>query len=333
MQRQPFLIHCFVLVICRNSKTGKYLCVKEILNKGWWVVGGHLEPGENFTSAAIRETKKEAGIDINLKGILRIEHTLHGTQTARLRVVFYAVSNCEIPKQISDSDSECANWFDVEEIKNLQKIKPGLRGPEVLEWPLYIERGGDITSLDLLQKESDLILDSSIYQSIKFTKEQHYHIYLNSLKKYDTNTITNLIENGMDCDVVINDENWTGLHFSIKSKNENMVKCFLINGADPKLQTKKKRNSFHLAMKSSFKILKMLLLQISDLDNELQLHILNSQDVKGDTPLHILSRELIKYQMNDLSVFNYLKKYGADSDILNYDGYSPTQLLKSQFSK
>jgi len=64
MDRQPSLTHCFSLVICKHLKTGKYLCVKETKNRGWWVPGGLVEPGEDIYSAAIRETKEEAGVDI-----------------------------------------------------------------------------------------------------------------------------------------------------------------------------------------------------------------------------------------------------------------------------
>jgi hypothetical protein len=38
---------------------------------------GHVEPGEDFTQGAIRECKEEAGIDIVLKGILKIQHSPH----------------------------------------------------------------------------------------------------------------------------------------------------------------------------------------------------------------------------------------------------------------
>ena len=67
------------LVICRNpykkSKDyGKWLSVKETLNRGWWLPGGALEEGESFKMAALRECREEAGIEITLKGILKIDH-------------------------------------------------------------------------------------------------------------------------------------------------------------------------------------------------------------------------------------------------------------------
>ena len=39
--------------------------------------------------AAVRECKEEAGIDVELKGILKIDHGVKG-DNGRMRVIFYA---------------------------------------------------------------------------------------------------------------------------------------------------------------------------------------------------------------------------------------------------
>lgn len=67
-------IYAFSLVVCRNS-AGKYLVVQEFSGQGFWLPGGRVDPGEDFIDAAVRETKEEAGIDIRLLGILRVEFT------------------------------------------------------------------------------------------------------------------------------------------------------------------------------------------------------------------------------------------------------------------
>ena len=59
----------YSLIICRNPETGKFLAVNETKNRGWWIPGGAVDAGQSFSSAAIRECKEEAGIDIELKGI------------------------------------------------------------------------------------------------------------------------------------------------------------------------------------------------------------------------------------------------------------------------
>jgi 8-oxo-dGTP pyrophosphatase MutT (NUDIX family) len=330
MERQPFLTHCFVLIICKHNKSGKYLCVKETRNRGWWVAGGLVEPGEDFITAAYRETKEETGIEIDLKGILRIEHSVYGHQTARMRVIFYATSDCDVPKQISDSESECAAWYNIEEIKNLEKIKPGLRGAEIIDWPIYIEKGGLISPLSFLQKEGESILKNQTL--VKTDTESHcknslLKSYIIAINLSDYKFLSKLFDNGFDPNTVINDKNWTALHFAIKNKDEKLVKYLLLNSADPSLLTHKQRNCFHFAMQSSFKILKMLLFQISDLETNLQYETINASDIYGDTPLHILSRDMVKYKVNNFTIFDYMIKLGADPNLLNNEKISPIDIL------
>ena len=104
--------------------------------------------------AAVRECKEEAGIDIELKGVLRVEHSV-GYDDARMRVIFYAEpKNCwQVPKQIPDSESLCARWVTLEEFKGLDKI----RGWELLEWGTYLQNGGQIYPPEVLGKESDMV--------------------------------------------------------------------------------------------------------------------------------------------------------------------------------
>jgi 8-oxo-dGTP pyrophosphatase MutT (NUDIX family) len=77
------------LVICRN-KEGKYLAVKESKNRGWWVPGGRVDPPESHAQAGVRETIEEAGIHVELKGILRTEFNICSQYYQRLKVVYYA---------------------------------------------------------------------------------------------------------------------------------------------------------------------------------------------------------------------------------------------------
>jgi hypothetical protein len=65
----------FSLVICRHPVTRTFLMCQEFAGQGFWVPGGAVDPGESYATAAIRETLEEAGIDIELKGILALEHS------------------------------------------------------------------------------------------------------------------------------------------------------------------------------------------------------------------------------------------------------------------
>mmetsp|Transcript_3726 Transcript_3726/g.3158 ORF Transcript_3726/g.3158 Transcript_3726/m.3158 type:complete len:99 (+) Transcript_3726:96-392(+) len=88
--KQFFTTLGIALVICRN-KEGKWLVIKESGGRGWWVPGGLVDPPESFQEAGIRETIEEAGIDVELKGILRTEFSIDKKSNyQRLKVIFYA---------------------------------------------------------------------------------------------------------------------------------------------------------------------------------------------------------------------------------------------------
>ena len=112
--RSPFSTHGFSVVVVRNHD-GRWLAVKETRNRGWWLPAGLVNEGETFFQAAHRECREEANVEIELKGILRVEHSVYGPTSARMRVVFYAVpvDDRQIPKDYPDKESEEAlvgNW-------------------------------------------------------------------------------------------------------------------------------------------------------------------------------------------------------------------------------
>lgn len=152
-KNQFFQLKCSSFVICRN-KQGKFLAVKETKKRGWWFPGGKVDPPENFFQAAIREAKEEAGIDIELKGILRTEYRIKD-DFQKIRVIFYAEPKDENqkPKGNKDKHSIEARWLTVEEISALKNGDPGWRGPELYEWANYGEKGGQIYPLSWLNQE------------------------------------------------------------------------------------------------------------------------------------------------------------------------------------
>lgn len=116
--RIQFQTDGFSLVVCRHPD-GRFLAVKETKGRGWWLPAGHVDAGQNFVEAALRETVEEAGLEVNLKGVLAVEHTLCSNTTARMRVIFYAepADPHAIPKTIPDKESECAAWLSLSHLQ------------------------------------------------------------------------------------------------------------------------------------------------------------------------------------------------------------------------
>lgn len=111
-----------------------------------------------MSAAAKRETLEEAGIDIDLKGILSVEYNPIGKDRqqdqylVRLRVIYYAEPSClgltQLPKSVPDFESVGACWCSAEEV--CSKIK--LRGGEPKRWVKYLAEGGAIYPLTLLEE-------------------------------------------------------------------------------------------------------------------------------------------------------------------------------------
>ncbi|PRP78772.1 hydrolase, NUDIX family protein [Planoprotostelium fungivorum] len=132
----------FAVAVVRN-KEGKYLAVLETDDRGWWLPAGKVDRGEDsFPKAAIRETKEEAGIDVAIKGILRIERTPHGN-FARMRVIYYCEPIDDHQPSVADEESVLARWVTIEEYRQLG-LREGLRSSELLDWGQYLDNGGII---------------------------------------------------------------------------------------------------------------------------------------------------------------------------------------------
>lgn len=148
-------VYGFAVVVCQHPD-GRYLAVDESRDRGWWLPAGKLDPNESYAEAALRETKEEAGIDVDLKGILRVEYSMH-KQYARMRVVYYATPkdpNAPL-KSVPDKESNSARWVTVQDLLALAKQQPGLRGPELLDWGRYLDAKRPVYPLSIFADESD----------------------------------------------------------------------------------------------------------------------------------------------------------------------------------
>ena len=147
MAREPIPTWFFALVIVRRGD--EYLLVQERKHgQGWYFPAGRAEPGETLAEAAVRETWEEAGIPIELDGILRIEHS-PSPDHARVRVLFTARPVDDTPpKREPDEHSLGAAWFTLDELEPLN-----LRGREVARVLSAVDRGAPVYPLSLLTAE------------------------------------------------------------------------------------------------------------------------------------------------------------------------------------
>jgi 8-oxo-dGTP pyrophosphatase MutT (NUDIX family) len=123
-------LSAFSIVVCRNPRDGKFLLVQEFASVGFWFPGGRIDRGETFTAAALRECVEEAGVAINLIGVLKVEHRV--TDTYRVMRVFFLAQprpDSRPAKTIPDYESAGAVWATVDELAHLP-----LRDPEPLSW-------------------------------------------------------------------------------------------------------------------------------------------------------------------------------------------------------
>jgi ADP-ribose pyrophosphatase YjhB (NUDIX family) len=77
----------YALVVVRRPSDGAFLMVQEFAQQGYWVPGGGVDTGEGLRAAALRETREEAGVEVELKGVLQVSW---GHRYRYRRVIFYA---------------------------------------------------------------------------------------------------------------------------------------------------------------------------------------------------------------------------------------------------
>ncbi|KAB2371004.1 NUDIX hydrolase [Actinomadura montaniterrae] len=80
-----------VNVVVENDK-GEILMIRRTDNDNWALPGGAIDLGESVTQAAIRETKEETGIDVEITGLVGIysdpKHVIHYTSNNEVRQEF-----------------------------------------------------------------------------------------------------------------------------------------------------------------------------------------------------------------------------------------------------
>lgn len=152
MSRSPIPSWCFAVAVVKLGR--RFLVIRERKHgELWYLPAGRVELAESFAEAAVRETLEEAGLRIELEGILRIEHSpLPGE--ARFRVIFLArPADDTPPKSRPDEHSLEARWVTVEDLSTLR-----LRGREMTRLFEDVLAGAPVFPLSLLRPEGEPLL-------------------------------------------------------------------------------------------------------------------------------------------------------------------------------
>jgi phosphatase NudJ len=147
MPREPIPTWFFALVVVR--KGNQFLVVHEREHgQLWYLPAGRAELGETLLEAACRETLEESGIEVELEGVLKFQHTPSGAG-ARVRAIFLARPVDDTPPRATPNDHSLqATWVTLAELDRLP-----LRGEEVRELFEAVAGGAPVYPLELLDSE------------------------------------------------------------------------------------------------------------------------------------------------------------------------------------
>ena len=110
-------IHLTVGIVC--VKDEKLLMVHEYINDRLVInqPAGHIEPGEGFKEAALRETLEETGYRVRLESVLGFSALAAPSGTVYHRASFLASVPDQIPSKEIDPDIDHISWMTPEEIE------------------------------------------------------------------------------------------------------------------------------------------------------------------------------------------------------------------------
>lgn len=111
------LLKSFVII----EEEGYFLLIREAdakWNGKWFLPGGKVDIGEDPATAARREVKEEAGVEVELKGIVYIRY--HETLFRKQLSLFYCakIIGGKLKTKANKHSLE-AKWFTYQEIKRL----------------------------------------------------------------------------------------------------------------------------------------------------------------------------------------------------------------------
>ena len=162
----------FAWCVVRRDEDGKFLLVSEpaAISRGlprYWLPAGRVDAGETFGDAARRECLEEAGINVDVVGVLKIlpeiDDGANGDSVPRcLRVALLCrpMATAGAPKAVPDWESCGACWVGVDELAELSD--DAFRSPDPATMYPQVARGA-LTAASL-QTDAWRALDAAVAQ-------------------------------------------------------------------------------------------------------------------------------------------------------------------------
>ncbi len=147
MSATPSRTWFIALVVVRHHD--HFVLVHEKKNRGWYLPAGRVDPGESLEQGAKREVREEAGLEVELDGVIRFEFTpAFGERDARLRVVFVGHPVGGRLKDTADHESLGAEWVRLADLDHYR-----LRSDEVRQLFEYVHDGRPVAPMSVLAME------------------------------------------------------------------------------------------------------------------------------------------------------------------------------------
>ncbi|GAX79045.1 hypothetical protein CEUSTIGMA_g6485.t1 [Chlamydomonas eustigma] len=111
-------------VVVHRCSDNKFLMVQEFANQGYWLPGGMMDGlQEPLTTCAVRECLEEVGMEVEVKGLLQIQHDMSAGKQGWRLVTFYAQLKEEAKpseaKTVPDFESAGSCWVSAEELDHV----------------------------------------------------------------------------------------------------------------------------------------------------------------------------------------------------------------------
>ena len=137
-----------ITVLCLISDGDKVLLQNRIKEdwKGYTLPGGHVEPGESFVDAVIREMKEETGLDIKnprLAGVKQFPIIDGGKENGRY-IVFLFKTNEFSGSVISSAEGkmewvEYCKLSEMDTVNDLEELLEVINNPELTEFQYLVD--------------------------------------------------------------------------------------------------------------------------------------------------------------------------------------------------